>query len=219
MGSRKPRRANFLAGFRPNQDWPIPCDQARTSCAASHSGGIVTFVDNLASPYKSNRLGFANRGSLRDDYNRKSTQKFMQPTRNALVSLIKVAACAILTIGLVAQARAEDKKTDPTGTWTWTVDRNGQTSTQTLKLKLDGGKLTGAIAGRNSNPDTEIADGKIDGDNLSFSVTRERNGNKMTQKFSGKLDGDTIKGKIEFDRNGTPASRDWEAKRGGDSAK
>jgi hypothetical protein len=81
-----------------------------------------------------------------------------------------------------------------------------------LKLKLDGDKLTGSIPGRN-NTETAIENGTFKDGQVSFSVTRERNNQKVTTKYSGKLDGDTIKGKIEGERNGQATSRDWEAKR------
>jgi len=108
-------------------------------------------------------------------------------------------------------ARADDKP-DPNGTWKWTVERNGQKREQTLKLKLDGDKLTGAVVGRN-NQETAIEDAKFKDGEVSFSVTRERNGQKSTSKYTGKIDKDTLKGKIETERNGEKQSTDWEAKR------
>ena len=56
-----------------------------------------------------------------------------------------VGAVVVLFAGL-STARAEDKA-GPTGTWTWSVTRNGQTRESTLKLKLEGDKLTGASVG------------------------------------------------------------------------
>ena len=110
-------------------------------------------------------------------------------------------------------AQAADKKNDPTGSWTWsTPGRDGNARDVTAKLKLDGDKLTGSISGRQN--DSPIEDAKINGDEISFKVTREFNGNKIVQKFSGKISGDTIKGKIESEgRDGQTRSRDWEAKR------
>ena len=81
---------------------------------------------------------------------------------------------------------------------------------QVYGMKLDGDKLTGSISAQN---DTNIEDGKLDGDQISFKVTREFNGNKVVMKYSGKIDGDAIKGKIESERDGQPTSRDWNAKR------
>jgi len=134
-------------------------------------------------------------------------------------TLLKMAACAALALGAIVQSPAADKKADPAGTWTWTIPgRNGGPDRKnTLKLKTEGDKLTGTISApgrQGSEPrETEIADGKVKGDEVSFTVTREFNGNKFTQKYNGKLSGDTIKGKMEFERNGETQSRDWEAKR------
>ncbi|HXJ59642.1 MAG TPA: hypothetical protein VNU68_23615 [Verrucomicrobiae bacterium] len=129
-----------------------------------------------------------------------------------LTPLLQLGFCLMLTAALSAQA--DDKKNDPTGTWTWSMPgRDGQTRQATLKLKLDGDKLTGTMAGRN-NSETAIEDAKIKGEDISFKVTRELpNGNKFSTKYAGKLSGDTIKGKAEFERNGEAQSRDWEAKR------
>jgi hypothetical protein len=140
----------------------------------------------------------------------------MKITQNRLTSLIRVVACAILALGAVAQA--QDKKADPTGTWTWsTPGRNGGPDRKsTLKLKLEGEKVTGTLSapGRGGqSSDVEISDGKLKGDEISFSVTREFQGNKVTAKYNGKVTGDSIKGKMETDRNGQTQSRDWEAKR------
>ena len=140
----------------------------------------------------------------------------MKSTQNALTSLIKAAACAILALGAVAQA--QDKKADPTGTWTWSQPgRNGGPERKsTLKLKLEGDKVTGTLSapGRGGqSSDVAISDGKLKGDEISFAVIREVGGNKLTSKYNGKISGDSIKGKMEFDRNGQTQSRDWEAKR------
>jgi hypothetical protein len=125
--------------------------------------------------------------------------------------LVAVALVLAFT-SLVGTARSADEKANPTGTWKWSVTMGGQTRDTTLKLKLDGDKLTGAIVGRN-NQETAIEDGKFKDGEVSFKVTRERNGQKSTTKYSGKISGDTIKGKTESERGGQAQSRDWEAKR------
>lgn len=80
---------------------------------------------------------------------------------------------------------------DASGKWTAEMQgRNGNTMTMTMNLKADGDKLTGTVSGRMG--DTDITNGHVDGDTVSFDVVREFNGNKMTQNYSGKLDGDTI---------------------------
>ena len=140
----------------------------------------------------------------------------MKSKQNALTTLIKAVACAVLALGAVAQA--QDKKADPTGTWTWsTPGRNGGPDRKsTLKLKLEGEKVTGTLSapGRGGqSSDVEISEGKVKGDEITFAVTREVQGNKFTAKYNGKISGDSIKGKIQTERNGETQSRDWEAKR------
>lgn len=117
----------------------------------------------------------------------------------------------LAVLGLVSQVQAADKP-DPTGTWKWSVKFNDQTRDMTLKLKLEGDKLTGSMPGRN-NTETNIENGTFKDGEVKFSITRERNNQKFTTKYSGKLEGDTIKGKSESERDGQTQSRDWEAKR------
>lgn len=132
--------------------------------------------------------------------------------------IIKLLLGAALLVGAITQAQAEDKSTDPSGTYSWTTPgRNGGADrTNTLVLKLDGDKLTGKLSapGRGGKiNETEIADGKVSGSDISFSVVRTFNGNSVTNSYSGTLADGSIKGKMNFvNRNGDAQSRDWEAK-------
>jgi hypothetical protein len=132
--------------------------------------------------------------------------------------IVKLLLGATLCVCAATQAQAQDKKTDPSGTYVWsTPARNGGPDrTNTLVLKLDGDKLTGKLSapGRGGQPsETEIADGKVAGATVSFAVVRTFGGNSMTNKYSATLADGTLKGKIDMvDRNGDPQSRDWEAK-------
>ena len=138
---------------------------------------------------------------------------------HALTFLITTLTCAVLAFTATTRLQAQEKKADPTGTWSWSVPgRNGgEARVSTLKLKVENDKLTGSISspGRQGaqGRETAIENGKVKGDEVSFSVTREFQGNKFTQKYNGKVSGDAIKGKIEFERNGETQSREWEAKR------
>ena len=136
-----------------------------------------------------------------------------------LASLASLVIGTVLTFGFVSQVKAEDSKADAAGTWTWTMAgrQGGPDRKFTAKLKVEGDKLTGKVSAPTrggETRDTEIQDGKIKGDEISFTTSREMNGNTITTKYSGKITGDTIKGKMEFERNGEPVKRDWEAKRG-----
>jgi hypothetical protein len=69
---------------------------------------------------------------------------------------------------------------------------DGTARTNTFTFKVDGGKLTGTVAG--SQDETQIQNGKIDGDDISF--TAERPFGKFT--YSGKAGGNEIKFKVTF---------------------
>ncbi len=102
---------------------------------------------------------------------------------------------------------------DPSGKWTAEMQgRNGNAMTVNMNLKADGDKLTGTVSGRGG--DTDISEGKVDGDNVTFSVVREFNGNKFTQHYAGKVDGDTIHFTINTEGgNGNGRERKMDAKR------
>jgi hypothetical protein len=86
---------------------------------------------------------------------------------------------------------------DISGKWTAQVPgRSGNMREVTFTLTANGNTLTGTMSGRQG--DIPIADGKIDGDNVSFSVTQEFGGNSVKQTFTGKASG----GEIKFKRAG-----------------
>jgi hypothetical protein len=81
---------------------------------------------------------------------------------------------------------------DVTGKWTAQVPgRGGQTREATFNFKAEGGKLTGTMSGMQG--DNPISDGKIDGDNISFTVALSFNGNDIKFLYKGKVAGDEIK--------------------------
>jgi hypothetical protein len=117
-------------------------------------------------------------------------------------------ATVLIIAGFIGVLQAAE---NPTGTWKWTTNFGGQSREATLKLKMDGDKLSGSYVGRES--ETPIEDAKLAGDQISFKVTREFNNQKRTTKYSGKISGDTITGKQERERDGQAQSTDWVAKR------
>jgi hypothetical protein len=121
-----------------------------------------------------------------------------------------------LILGLAGLTAAQDKKSDPTGTWKWETERNGQKRETVLKLKLEGDKLTGTItAGRGKDQPTEvkIEDGKFKDGEVTFTVTREFNDQKRVTKYAAKVDGDNMKGTATSERDGKEQKREFEAKR------
>ncbi len=100
---------------------------------------------------------------------------------------------------------------DATGKWSAEVPgRGGQTRQITMNLKADGAKLTGTLGGPQG--DTEITNGKVDGDTISFTVTREFQGNSVKLNYTGKVSGDEIKFKQERE-GGEGRSQEFTAKR------
>ena len=125
---------------------------------------------------------------------------------------LALAAFVLGSVGLAGAAAAQGKG-DPTGTWKWEETVKDQKRERTVKLKLEGAKLTGTMPGRKDGQETKIEDGKFENGEVSFTVTRERGDQKRVTKYKGKLEGDTIKGTIESSFGGKDQKRDWEAKR------
>ena len=106
---------------------------------------------------------------------------------------------------------------DANGKWAFEQEgRNGPVQV-TLNLKADGGMLSGTLTrpGRDGNAmETAISDGKIDGNNISFSVKREFNGNTFVTTYKGTLDGDSMKIEITMPgRDGNTRTANVVAKR------
>jgi hypothetical protein len=98
---------------------------------------------------------------------------------------------------------------DITGTWKATAEGPNGAIERTFIFKQDGSKLTGkSISSRFG--ESNIQDGKVDGDNISFSITMNFNGNELNVKYSGKVQGDTMKLTSEAGDN----RFEWTAKRG-----
>ena len=81
---------------------------------------------------------------------------------------------------------------DVSGKWVAQVPgRGGQTRETTFTFKVDGGKLTGTVSGMQG--DNPISDGKVSGDDISFTVALSFNGNDIKMNYNGKVAGDEIK--------------------------
>ena len=142
-------------------------------------------------------------------------------------AFLKTSLCLAVGLLLAGSASAQDKKVDPNGKWTWTSEgRDGAMRTNSITLKLEGDKLTGAVtgmrggrggggggAGGGAPQETPIEEAKIKGDEITFQVTREGQNGKMVSKYTAKIAGDTLKGKWTLDRNGDVMEREFEAKR------
>jgi hypothetical protein len=72
---------------------------------------------------------------------------------------------------------------------------DGQTRTSIYTFKVDGAKLTGTVAG--ARGETEIQEGKVSGDEISFVVVRKFQDNEFKMTYKGKVSGDEIKFTVE----------------------
>jgi opacity protein-like surface antigen len=98
----------------------------------------------------------------------------------------------VLALTLVASAA------DVTGKWTYEQAGRGggNPTTVTLNLKQAGSTVTGTQSrpGRDGAAmETPISEGKIDGDNISFTVTQSFGGNEMKTTFKGTVSGSEMK--------------------------
>src|SRR5262245_14548271 len=97
-----------------------------------------------------------------------------------------------LTVCVMLAAAIQALAADFNGKWVAQVPgQGGQTRETTFTFKVEGDKVTGTISGRQG--DTPIADGKVSGDDISFTVTREIQGNTIKMTYKGKYTSEGIK--------------------------
>ncbi len=105
--------------------------------------------------------------------------------------------CAMLAFAGMAFAA------DVTGKWVGEANPNGKGGPPTFELKQAGSTITGTQEGGRGGP-IEISNGKVDGDKVSFEVTRDMGDKgKFTSKYSGTVSGSTMKLSMDNGR-GTP---------------
>jgi hypothetical protein len=122
------------------------------------------------------------------------------------MKLHKLALAGAVCLLLVLPALAADV----TGKWTADVPgRGGQTRETTFTLKSAGDQLTGTMTGPGG--DIPIEDGKISGDDLSFSATLSFGGNSIKFLYKGKVQGNEIK--FTREREGSGQTQEFTAKR------
>jgi len=80
---------------------------------------------------------------------------------------------------------------DATGKWEASVPGRGGEMTMTFDLKADGDALSGTV-GNERMGESEITDGKVEGDTVSFKQVLEMGPRKMTFSYTGKIAGDEM---------------------------
>ena len=101
---------------------------------------------------------------------------------------------------------------DISGNWKATADFQGQTMERTFTFKVDGSKVTGettsSFAGK-----SQITDGKLEGDAVTFTITVNFGDNPMKLTYKGKVNaaGNEIHFTVENPQGGN--SIEWNAKK------
>ncbi len=97
---------------------------------------------------------------------------------------------------------------DISGTWKATAEGPNGSMERTFVFQQDGTKLTGKTISSRFG-EAQIQNGKIEGDNLSFTITMNFNGDEMKVSYTGKVEGDQIKLTAEAGGN----TFEWTAKK------
>jgi len=79
---------------------------------------------------------------------------------------------------------------DVSGTWNGSMAFGDNQFPLTYRFKQDGAKITGTVTGPGG--DLPLADGKIEGDQISFAVTIDRDGGAAKFTSKGTVKGDEI---------------------------
>jgi hypothetical protein len=102
-----------------------------------------------------------------------------------------------LLLILLAAFAISASAADVTGTWKGTAETPNGPVERTFIFKVDGEKLTGETTSQIMGKST-IADGKIQGDKLSFTITVKFQDNEMTLHYNGVVKGNEIKFTVEI---------------------
>jgi len=85
---------------------------------------------------------------------------------------------------------------DVSGKWVAEVQGRQGTTENTFDFKVNGSELTGTMS--TSRGESEISEGKVEGDEISFAIVRSFGENEMKILYKGKVSGDEITFTREF---------------------
>jgi hypothetical protein len=116
-------------------------------------------------------------------------------------------ALALALVVWSGAAIAADQAANVAGSWTMSVQTRRGTMDQAMTIQQDGNTIKGTLQGRRG--DTPFQ-GSVDGNKITFNVTRQTQRGTFTMKYDGTIDGDSMKGTASNGR----FNMDWTAKRG-----
>ena len=100
---------------------------------------------------------------------------------------------------------------DVTGNWKATAEGPNGSLERTFVFKVDGNKLSGETTSQMMGKST-IMDGKVDGDNLSFTITVKFQDNEVKLTYKGKVGASGNEITLTSEGIG-PTALEWHAKR------
>ena len=106
--------------------------------------------------------------------------------RSIVFSLLVVFACCIAAFAA-----------DFNGSWTAAIDTQVGVQNYTFTFKVEGEKVTGKAKSAFANAETEITEGVVKGDDITFVENLVYDGMPLKFTYKGKISGDEIK----FTRN------------------
>ena len=119
----------------------------------------------------------------------------------------------ILIAGMLVILAGFAHAADLSGKWKGDVPgRSGDTTATVFTFKVDGEKLTGSMTGPNG--DLQLQEGKVSGDQVSFSTNIDAGGNTIKILYKGTLGGDQLKMTRQRD-GGQGQAREFTLKRAG----
>jgi hypothetical protein len=127
-------------------------------------------------------------------------------TMKKIPAVIAGAAVALF-LALPVQAQ----HVDVTGKWETTRETPRGTMTTTFTFNQDGGTLTGTVGSQRG--DSEITNGSIEGNKITFTLVMTMGDRTMEMVYSGTVEGDAITGTMQTPRGEQP----WTAKRASSS--
>ena len=120
-------------------------------------------------------------------------------------TMLRMVCCLGLLLALAMAA-------DVSGKWTGDMPgRGGDATPTTFTFKVDGEKLTGSMTGPQG--DIPLQEGKVAGNQISFSTTLDFGGNAVKILYKGTMSGDQMKMTREREGGGQP--REFTIKRTG----
>jgi opacity protein-like surface antigen len=116
-----------------------------------------------------------------------------------------LALLALMSFSLSAVLAA-----DIAGTWKGTADGPNGSMERTFVFKVDGSKLTGETTSSMLGK-SEITDGKVDGDAVSFTISVNYQGNDMKINYKGKAKGNEME--LTAEVPGVDQNFEWHVKK------